>query len=381
VFRQLRSRWRTAIFKQILLAIGLLLTHLPAWAVELYLWKADPQMPEVVIVAKTGEAPDKALDRYYRDTLSRPYAKDLFPDGENRPPGREFILLTAESSITSITTGSKMAPIDRRVLLISSKGSDLYVQSRVQNWQARWAAVGETSYLLPPGATISLSPSERSRAHELLIEHFPFWNGMGGRDWHPSTYGERNRHSVNPILEQDRMELELLQDGLRSNRIVYTGACRGGVQALCIAMRRTQVQGAAQSGEIPFANSMIQSIVDETNSMLRHENSSHAIELLETSQGIFKKMFPEGAQLTVNSLHHQAVQVDPRSGLEVAARSADGIVEALELRNGRAMAFQFHHELMPDETGNRIMQGLADHKRAVLAVDGCRKAFGSGADR
>jgi putative glutamine amidotransferase len=377
VFRQARPA-STALLTKTVLTLAVVALGLPAWAVELYLWKADPQMPEVVIVAKTGEAPQKALDRYYRETLARPYGKELFPEGEKRPSGREFIRLTPDPRGDD---QARMAPIDRRVLLIGNKGTDLYVKSRIQNWQARWADAGETSYLLPPGATISLTLEERSRAHAQLIEFFPFWNGMGGRDWHPSTYGENNRHSVNTILEQDRMELELLQAGLSSNQIVYTGACRGGVQALCIAMRSSQIPGASQKGNLPFGNAMIQSITNETTSSLDHENSRHTIEVLETTQGIFKKMFPEGAQLTVNSLHHQAVKVDPRSGLEVAARSSDGIVEALELRNGRAIAFQFHHELMPDETGERIMKGLADHKRAVLAADGCRKAFGTGADR
>jgi len=48
--------------------------------------------------------------------------------------------------------------------------------------------------------------------------------------------------------------------------------------------------------------------------------------------------------LLVNSLHHQAVE-EPAEDFKVTARSQDGIIEALEAKDGRfALALQFHPE-------------------------------------
>jgi putative glutamine amidotransferase len=73
-------------------------------------------------------------------------------------------------------------------------------------------------------------------------------------------------------------------------------------------------------------------------------------------------------RLAVNSRHHQAV-AEPGSGLRVAARAPDGIVEAIEAVDGPfCVAVQWHPERLD-----------AAHRRALFGgfVAACREAGGS----
>jgi putative glutamine amidotransferase len=68
---------------------------------------------------------------------------------------------------------------------------------------------------------------------------------------------------------------------------------------------------------------------------------AHEIELAEGS--LSEQLFGT-RRMRVNSFHHQAVD-RPALVLEVTGRSADGVVEALEAKDGRfALALQFHPE-------------------------------------
>ena len=52
------------------------------------------------------------------------------------------------------------------------------------------------------------------------------------------------------------------------------------------------------------------------------------------------------SELQVNSRHLQAVE-HPGAGLEVSARSPDGVIEAIESPDGRYLGVQFHPEKIP----------------------------------
>lgn len=77
---------------------------------------------------------------------------------------------------------------------------------------------------------------------------------------------------------------------------------------------------------------------------------------------------------TVNSSHHQAVDAVGR-GLRVAARSDDGIIEALEWEDPAGKPFvllvQWHPEQMSDTAGpfsRNLIERLASEVRAVRTL-------------
>ncbi|WP_265415853.1 gamma-glutamyl-gamma-aminobutyrate hydrolase family protein [Jeotgalibaca ciconiae] len=52
-----------------------------------------------------------------------------------------------------------------------------------------------------------------------------------------------------------------------------------------------------------------------------------------------------GKEMMVNSFHHQAIKVVGK-GLNVVAKSPDGIIEAVEAKDADVLAIQWHPETM-----------------------------------
>ena len=61
-----------------------------------------------------------------------------------------------------------------------------------------------------------------------------------------------------------------------------------------------------------------------------------------------------GAGIAVNSLHHQCVK-SPGKGLRIVARSADGVIEAVQSENKSfVLGVQWHPELLPEGADNML---------------------------
>jgi len=75
----------------------------------------------------------------------------------------------------------------------------------------------------------------------------------------------------------------------------------------------------------------------------------------------------------INSSHHQSID-RPGDGLRVTARSAEGIVEGIELEDERnwVVGVQWHPERMPDDAFARKLFGdfvaAAERNRAAIAA-------------
>lgn len=148
----------------------------------------------------------------------------------------------------------------------------------------------------------------------------------GGPDLDPEAYGARERHAelgpTEPSL--DAFELALARAALERGMPVL-GICRGA-QALNVACGGTLHQhlpGHRQS---------------EPGCQTTHE-----VEVLAGTR--LAALIGHGAH-AVNSFHHQAVD-QLGSGLRVAARAADGTVEAIE-GAGFALGVQWHAETLAD---------------------------------
>ncbi|MCC7360039.1 MAG: gamma-glutamyl-gamma-aminobutyrate hydrolase family protein [Anaerolineales bacterium] len=179
--------------------------------------------------------------------------------------------------------------------------------------------------LVPPGLAESTLRGLLARLDGLLLS--------GGGDVDPACYGAPP-HPLAAGLDpaRDAAELALTRWAIYEGRPLF-GICRGA-QVLNVALGGTLY---GDVGEHPGA--------------LRHTYPSQAAALrphpVQVAEGTRLAAVLGLPELTVNSLHHQAVQA-AAPGLRVATRAPDGLVEAVELpAHPFALAVQWHPESLP----------------------------------
>ena len=146
----------------------------------------------------------------------------------------------------------------------------------------------------------------------------------GGEDVDPAWYGE---DVLNETVYMDTVRNH--SDSLLARAAL---ACRKPILAIC---RGEQLMNVMLGG------SLYQDIPTQVPESVGHGGGArHKIGLEEG--GFLRKLY-NADSLEVNSYHHQAVK-DPAPGIRIAARSAEGIVEAYE--TDQVWAVQFHPEKM-----------------------------------
>jgi|GEM_PF-77898 len=194
---------------------------------------------------------------------------------------------------------------------------------------AVWAAGGEPIIIAParyPEATEldGLNWGHRLKGIDAVLM-------PGGGDLDPKTYGQTAQttelYGVNPT--QDRADLSLIHYALAAGLPLLT-VCRG-TQALNVALGGTLHQHIGEA----------------------HRNLGHPVTLsaqtaaalgIKTSSPELSAASTNEVTLTASCHHHQALdQVAPE--LEVLATSADGFIEAVQVRGaGWAFGVQWHPE-------------------------------------
>lgn len=161
-----------------------------------------------------------------------------------------------------------------------------------------------------------LTPPDRGRIGELA----PQAAGVvlcGGIDVAPERYGET---AVNDTVEvfPDRDELEWgVIEAAREGGIPVWGVCRG-VQVLNVFFGGTLWQDLPS--QLP--SDILHSVSEPKDAI------AHTVEVLRPDTGLGAVLSSENPR--VNSRHHQAIK-DLGEGLIPVARSADGLLEAVEL--------------------------------------------------
>ena len=165
----------------------------------------------------------------------------------------------------------------------------------------------------------------------------------GGPDLDPEAYGARERHAelgpTEPSL--DDFELALARAAIERG-IPLLGICRGA-QALNVALGGTLHQHLPGHRQAEPGT-----------------DTTHEVEVLP---GTRLAAVVGGGTLAVNSFHHQAVDRLGR-GLRVAARAADGTVEAIE-GPGFAIGVQWHAETLAD---GRLFEALVGASAPALRI-------------
>lgn len=186
---------------------------------------------------------------------------------------------------------------------------------------------------------------------EVLINMLEGIDGLvltGGADYNPLWYGEQPEKELHTI-NSTRDLPELLLTRLAFNRqIPILGICRG-VQTMAIALGGNLVQDL----KTPLKHSQDAPRSEATHSVTITEGST-----LYTLYG---------QETFVNSFHHQAVK-DCGSHLHVVATAPDGVIEAVESTEQKAlMGVQWHPEWMGDE-GLKLFEWLTQRSREFKAA-------------
>lgn len=167
----------------------------------------------------------------------------------------------------------------------------------------------------------------------------------GGGDIDPSVYGQLTHPAVSWVdTERDLAEVALTRAALAED-IPVLGVCRG-LQVLNVALNGTLIQ------HIPDVHPGL-----NHNDVQAWNRPVHAVHVKPDSK--IASMYA-ATEIHVNSIHHQAID-RPGEGLEVTARSEDGLPEGIESRNHfYAVGVQWHPELMAAETHSGPFQRLAE---------------------
>jgi putative glutamine amidotransferase len=157
---------------------------------------------------------------------------------------------------------------------------------------------------------------------------------QGGADIAPPSYGEQPR---DPAWAgdgvRDRYEIELFEAFVGKGKPVL-GICRG-CQLINVAFGGTLFQDIAT--QVPDA-------LDHRD-VTKYEQKFHTVKFLQGTG--LARLYPNRAEATINTIHHQAVNKLGR-GMIVEARSVpDEIVEAIRWRGpSYVLGVQWHPEFM-----------------------------------
>lgn len=184
----------------------------------------------------------------------------------------------------------------------------------------------------------------------VLVDHAAAIVINGGSDVAPERYGAE-RHDRTDDADQHRDEFEIGLVRLAGERnLPVLGICRG-IQLVNVALGGTLMQ------HLPDA------VGDHTRVEMWNAGA-HDVELVPGSRlaGLYGRH-----RLTVNSLHHQAVD-RPGPGLRISARAPDGTIEGVESTRAPVLAVQWHPELLAGPAGDDhavLFRWLLDRSHAL----------------
>ncbi len=166
----------------------------------------------------------------------------------------------------------------------------------------------------------------------------------GGRDVDPSRYGQEPHPTTDaPSLERDAWEDALLR-GAIERELPFLGICRGA-QVLNVALGGTLIQHLPE-------------VVGSTRYQLGGGNFNDVPVEVEAGSELSELV---GGEVVGKMYHHQSID-RVADGLSVSARSADGVIEAVELDSVPfGIAVQWHPEQSQDDL--RLFEGLVDAAR------------------
>jgi putative glutamine amidotransferase len=222
----------------------------------------------------------------------------------------------------------------RPVIAVSFAGEEWGYEEKESLYLAALERAGADPLPIRPGA--------ESRIPSLLRE-VQGWLFTGGDDIAPELYGQAPHARLKKVNgPRDRMDL-LAARAVLAEGMPTLGVCLG-VQMLTVAAGGT----------------LVQDIPDQVAGAAAHEGGvRHRVRVEPGSR--LAGILGGATEVEVNSYHHQSVD-RPGRGFRVVARSADGVVEAIE-RPGDAfvLGVQWHPERAgcAGESGDGVFRAFA----------------------
>lgn len=219
-----------------------------------------------------------------------------------------------------------------RVLLLANDAKDLELHGQGMAYSELLTSAGAEVYVLPASFLAQVPEAQRERVIKTLVKKFSSVMALDGADVSPKIYDRYNTHSENVNPERDAFEALILKAAIDSNAFVM-GIGRG--HHLIAALQGMQI---------------LQDIHVFLNISEDHSQAEQTLGQFATSNKLLAQLLPGLAtgEVKVISSHHQGVLSRKNANLEVAAISADGVVEALEFRNGRGVSVQFQLDKLPE---------------------------------
>lgn len=185
------------------------------------------------------------------------------------------------------------------------------------------------------GATVRLIPRDIPERAAAALQGADGLVLIGGDDIDPSFYGQENQGSKPGSTEADAFDLALVREA-RRRRLPLFAICRGQ-QLVNVALGGTLHQDIAQD---PIAHTPPPAKPGESPAAF------HKVEIDPSSRVLANIL---DSPVKTNSIHHQSVD-ECAPELRVVARSADGIVEAVETddTDWLLLSVQWHPEKMPE---------------------------------
>ncbi|HEY6064595.1 MAG TPA: gamma-glutamyl-gamma-aminobutyrate hydrolase family protein [Thermoanaerobaculia bacterium] len=182
----------------------------------------------------------------------------------------------------------------------------------------------------------------------------------GGDDVDPARYGREIRPDGNVKVDAGRDAIDFP---------VFEGAWRDGAPVLGIC-RGLQVVNVARGG------TLIQDLPSENPSEITHrrrKKPNRRDHPVRVRAGTRLAEIAGGPEIDVNSRHHQAVD-RPAEDFVVTATAPDGVIEALEARDGRwLVAVQWHPENLHDDgASKRLFREFVEEVRKRSVPDSRR---------
>ena len=192
------------------------------------------------------------------------------------------------------------------------------------------------------GIPILLAPLEEVKDMEGLLNRLDGLILSGGDDVWPERYGQTRHARTNLVSkERDAFDFQLVRQALDMD-IPVLGICHG-IQLINVVMGGTLIQDipSQRPSDAPHNSKAVHKV--------KVERGTHLYEFLKTDV------------LTVNSIHHQAID-RLGEGLKVSATAEDGIVEAIEgTRRSLIMGVQWHPErMLEDSTQRRLFTAFLE---------------------
>ncbi len=184
------------------------------------------------------------------------------------------------------------------------------------------------------GADIVVFPcAPDTNAAEKLISLVDGFLVPGGPDISPYLYGEQPiPQAPTTRRSEDLFEVALIKEAKRQGKPIL-GICRG-LQILNVAFGGSLYQDIPSQFSGRICHMQGQTIRDEPTHLVIMETDSR-----------LGKIFRD-REIYVNSFHHQGIKRLAEEFRPVG-HSQDGLVEAMENRDGSILAVQWHPECMP----------------------------------